>query len=73
MKKSETKEMIGLTVEQTQAIGNYLVTRPYGEVEKLIDILKNAPRINVTFTQPASPEVPPVGEDAPQEATQGKE
>lgn len=66
--KSETKEMFAFTVEQVQSLGNYLVTRPYGEVEKLIELLKNAPKVNVTFTEPPAPEAPVVGEDSPPES-----
>lgn len=68
--KPETKEFLGLTVEQVQTIGNYLVNRPYGEVSQLIEILKNAPKLNVTITPEAPIETPVAGEDAAPEATQ---
>lgn len=70
MKPAEVKEFLGLTAAQVQDIGSYLVNRPYGEVEKLIEIFKNAPKLNVTITPPAPPEKPVAGEDAPPESTQ---
>lgn len=66
---SKTEELIGLRVAEVQALGNYLVTRPYGEVEKLVDILKNAPKMNVTFQEQVPVELPVAGEDSPAEAT----
>jgi len=66
--KDTTKKMLALTKEQVQAIGNYLVNRPYGEVETLIQILKNATEVSVTFVEPPAPEKPSGGEDSAPEA-----
>lgn len=61
--KSTTKSMRAFTVEQVQAIGNYLVNRPYGEVKQFIQILETAPEVQVTFTEAPTPEPPTGGED----------
>lgn len=66
--KSTKTDMLCLTIEQTQAIGNYLVQRPYGEVEKLIEILKAMPKVQVEFAQQPTPELPVAGEDSAPEA-----
>jgi len=76
-----TKQFFGITEEQVKTIGNYLVSRPYGEVEKYITILRQLPTINVVVESPvaAPPQLtdsaqlpigfPPAGphEDAPDE------
>lgn len=66
--KSTTKSMRAFTVEQVQAIGNYLVNRPYGEVKQFIQILETAPEVQVTFTENPAPEKPVAGEDSAPEA-----
>jgi len=77
----QTKQFLGITEDQVKTIGNYLVSRPYGEVEKFINILRQLPTINVVETPVAGPllpepnpaqlpiEFPPAGphEDAPDE------
>lgn len=51
----------GLTEEHTQAMGSYLISRPYHEVEKLVNILKNAPVITVNV----KPQVPAAPDETP--------
>ena len=60
---NKTEELVGLKITEVQELGNYLVTRPYGEVEKLINILKNAPKMQVTYKEEPKPEPPVAGED----------
>ncbi len=76
----QTKQFLGIAEDQVKTIGNYLVSRPYGEVEKFINILRQLPTISVVETPVAPPttvpdpaqlpiEFPPAGphEDAPDE------
>jgi hypothetical protein len=55
--------LYGIAPEQLQKLGNYLVTRPYAEVESLVEALKSLPKIEVNdppleakMTEPAEGE-----------------
>lgn len=50
----QTKQFLGITEDQVKTIGNYLVSRPYGEVEKFINILRSLPVINVVVESPVA-------------------
>jgi len=74
----QTKQFLGITAEQVQEIGTYLVSRPFHEVEKYVSILRQLPQINVVETptatekpiDPAQLEIPfteVLGEDTPVE------
>lgn len=49
-----TKQYFGITEEQVQAIGTYLVSRPFHEVEKSIAILRSLPAIQVAVETPVA-------------------
>lgn len=66
--------LYGLTKEQLQQMGTYLMGKPYSEVEQLVSILKSAPTLQVTFTEPDGPvDFPPIGEDSAPEANKSVE
>ena len=65
---NKKQEMFGLTAKQLQDLGNYLASKPYREVEELINTLKNLPKLQVEFVPELPADAPVAGEDSPPES-----